>query len=302
MNFSCIARSFIRNYMFGRTRLGRSTCKKLLLPLLPQWQQVELEAGLSMYLDLSKTNHQFLFWFYEEHESSLQWAIKTLFPSKGIFIDCGANLGLMGLLAIYYRQARVVFIEPHPRLAGIIQKNLELNQFASEAKVCEVAASKEDGHAFLSIDSISDGGHSLAVPYQANGSSLSMDVKTQRLETLLRELSMDHVHFLKIDAEGYDFHVLDGLGHFLLPQNIDLIYIEMGGDYSAIWNLLLGRGYRPFAAETIYIDRLRQLQRKGDSSQFFFPIEKEGDGNLLWCGRGSTYERFLLEACRSKKN
>ena len=277
--------------MGGMTRVGRSRLKKLLLPLLPSHQILELEPGFSMELDLSKTNHEFLFWFYEEHESSLQWAIQNLLPKGGTFVDCGANLGLMGLLAIHRQQARTLFIEPHPRLVQTILKNIEINGFASEkVRVMEAAASNQDGTASLQIDSISDGGHSLG----SAGRNDSLEVKTVRLETLFGQFSIDHVDFLKIDAEGHDFQVLEGLGAFLEPQKIGMVYIEMGGDFQVSWKLLTDRGYRAFAAETIYIDRLRKLQGMRDCSQYFLPAEPSDDGNLFWCAPGSGCERFLL--------
>jgi FkbM family methyltransferase len=291
MTFPQLARGLVRNYMFQRTRVGRSTLKKLLRPLIPQHQIVELKPGLCMHLDLEKTNHDFLFWFYEEHESSLQWAIKTLLPQKGTFVDCGANLGLMGMLALHHRDARVLFIEPHPRLADVIRKNLKLNGFFSQAEVCEAASSNQDGIAKLYIDSKSDGGHSLKTPQGEDETPI--EVKTRRLEEVLQEFAFSHVHFLKIDTEGCDLESLTGIGSFLNPKNIELIYVEMGEQSQPIWDLLTGHGYRAFASDMIYIDRLRKLTRQNDVSQFFTPIEKPGDGNLLWCGVGSTHEQFL---------
>src|SRR3990167_4530307 len=111
MNFPLLARSFIRNYLFGCSRIGRSRFKKIFRPFLPSHQKVQFENGLWMDLDLEQSNQEFIFWFYEELESSLQWAIKTLLPVGGTFVDCGANAGLMGLLAIHHRKAKTVFVE-----------------------------------------------------------------------------------------------------------------------------------------------------------------------------------------------
>ena len=68
-----------------------------------------------MALDLTKSNQRGLFWFHEMTEPGLQWAIRTLLPVGGTMVDCGANAGFMGLLALHYRSARVFFIEAHPR-------------------------------------------------------------------------------------------------------------------------------------------------------------------------------------------
>jgi FkbM family methyltransferase len=265
-----------------------------LRPILSSDQTIELEPGLSLRLDLSKSNHEFLFWFHEEHESSLQWAIKSLLPKNGIFLDCGANLGLMGLLAIHHKQARALFIEPHPQLVERLKANIALNHFELKSQVFAVAASDAEGTALLYPESKSDGGHSLA----PNGTQETpFQIQTQRLEKIIKDLSLDHIDFLKIDTEGFDHQALLGLGNFLSPKHISLLYVEMCGNYQAIWDLLITQGYRPFASECIYIDRLRELRRKNDNSQFFAPIEKPGDGNLLWCPKNSPAEEFLLKTC-----
>jgi FkbM family methyltransferase len=286
----------VRNYLFKKARVGRSTFKKFLKPFLSHHQTVLLEPGFLMQLDLSKSNHEFLFWFYEEHEASLQWAIKTLLPEGGTFLDCGANLGLMGTLAIYHKNAHAIFIEPHPSLAKRLRNNLELNRFSSRATVCEVAASNKNGTAVLHLDDQSDGGHSLVWQHNTDH---EIKVKTQKLEDLLVESSIGHIDFLKIDAEGHDLQVLQGLANFLTPSKIDLIYVEMGEDSEAIWKLLTNKGYRAFASDTIYIDRLRELQKNKDESQFFSPVEETGDGNIIWCAPNSEFERILLRACGS---
>ena len=296
MNFPLFARSFIRNYMFRRGRIGRSKFKKILRFFLPQHQKVNLDPGLSMVLDFSRKNQEFIFWFYEELEPSLQWAIKTLLPMGGVFVDCGANAGLMGLLAIHGRAAKAVFIEPHPRLAETIRKNIELNQFTSNAIVWECAASSEENTASLYLNSMNDGGHTLRHPHQSETGSTVL-VKTRRLEDLFSKGTLQHIDFLKVDTEGHDFHVLTGLGSYLCVAHVDLIFVEMDGDYGKIWEMLSKRGYRPFASHKIYIDQLRRLERKKDFSCFYSPIEKPGDGNLLWCARGSCYEKVLLTAC-----
>lgn len=296
MNFSRFARRLIRNYFFQRGRMGRSTLKKLLRPMLPGDQRVELEHGFVMDLDITRSNQEFIFWFYEELESSLQWAIRTLLPVGGTLVDCGANAGLMGLLAIHHRGARVIFIEPHPRLAKSIQGNLDLNRFSRHGTVCACAASDVDGSAPLYLDSRSDGGHSLVRDNAAAGASTTR-VETRRLEGILNKLSLERVDFLKVDTEGHDFQALKGLGSLLQPGKIDLIHAEMWGDYDGLWNLLTERGYRPFVSDMIYIDQLRRLERARDASRFFAPAEKPGDGNLLWCGRNSRYEEFLIQTC-----
>ena len=49
-------------------------------------------------------------------------------------------------------------------------------------------------------------------------------IKIDRLDNILKTLEINKVDILKIDTEGYDFHVIKGLGEFI--KNINYIYFE----------------------------------------------------------------------------
>ena len=81
--------------------MWRGKAKKAFRKFLDPEQEAELMPGFKMQVDLRISQQSSIFWFLEETEPSLQWAIKHLFPLRGTFIDVGANAGLLGLLAIY---------------------------------------------------------------------------------------------------------------------------------------------------------------------------------------------------------
>ena len=284
--------------MFKRGRLWRAKMKLGFRQILDSEQVVELVPGFKMQLDLKIANQDSIFWFFEETEPALQWAIKHLFPLGGRFLDVGANVGLLGLLAIYWRQAQVVFVEPHPRLAEAIRTNLTLNDFQAKGEVLELAASDSLGEAVLNFSGPhNDGDHSLQPRPNAVG---SCKVNTNRLDTVLENLNIHFVDMIKIDAQGFDYEILLGLGDFLCPKSIALIFIEMeylDGPSQQILELLLRKGYRPFAAGSAYIDELHyldSLKHSGKIVSFFRPTDHLEGGNFLWCGRGSFFEEHLL--------
>ena len=96
-----LCRGIVRNWMRQHGRVGRSNLKRLFRQILEHQQGVELLPGLYMQLDLRQSTQDSIFWFYEEVEPALQWAIRTLLPVGGTFFDVGANVGLLGLLAIH---------------------------------------------------------------------------------------------------------------------------------------------------------------------------------------------------------
>ena len=106
-----------------KRKIGHSLFKRFLGLWLGREQEICLRSGLKLRLDLSKKAQAGIFWYDGDADVALSWAIRELVPVGGVFIDCGANCGLMGLLACQCRQAQVIFIEPHPRLARSIEAN-----------------------------------------------------------------------------------------------------------------------------------------------------------------------------------
>src|SRR6266699_1577078 len=132
--YSDFARHLFRRYRNGPITLGHSVFKRALASGLAEREEVRLRSGLRLQLDLTKGNQNTIFWQDGDIEVQLYWAIRELLPVGGVFVDCGANCGLMGLLARQYRRAKVLFVEPHPRLAQTIAANIQLNGFGASCE------------------------------------------------------------------------------------------------------------------------------------------------------------------------
>jgi FkbM family methyltransferase len=64
--------------------------------------------------------------------------------------------------------------------------------------------------------------------YDKNFNS-SEEISVMRLDTYIRENNISHINLLKIDVEGVELRVLEGLGEFLTPDFVDFIQFEYGG-------------------------------------------------------------------------
>src|SRR5208282_3111502 len=95
-SFSRFARHFYRSYRNGRIRIGHSLIRRALQQMVAKRQEIQLRSGLKMDLDLTKGNENGIFWSDGDAEVALTWAIRELLPIGGVFVDCGANCGLMG--------------------------------------------------------------------------------------------------------------------------------------------------------------------------------------------------------------
>ena len=287
-------RRFIRDYGSLTFRHGRGKIRRFLAKFMHREQLVELQPGWRMALRLKNDRKQFsqdrVFWFHEEYEPSLQWALKALLPIGGRMADVGANAGLMGFTAWYHRQAEVIFVEPHPQLAAQLQTNIDLN--GATATVINAAASDTDGQEIFCEHPTNDAGHHLLEKDGAAAEGKTFAIPTRRLDTIFRERGIAKVDFLKSDTEGHDMQVLLSLGDFLAPQKLPFLYVE--GKTPEIISLLKSRGYRAFQSRHTYIDELRRIQHSGSYARLFYPAGDEPGGDCLWCERGSEAEKLLL--------
>ena len=284
------ARRLVRSYLNCRVQFGRNTLQEIFTRGLAARQTVEIVPGLRLALDLAKSNQRTLFWFHEIAEPSLQWTIRNLLPLGGTMVDCGANAGLMGLLALHYRSARVLFIEAHPRLQETVEANLKLNGCDDRATMLRWAASDAEGEAQFYLNETHDGLHSLTVQ-----TGQSVKVRTRRLDTLFTEGVIERIDFLKIDTEGHDLTVLTGLGEHLMPARVPRVYIETGAALEPIAALMRARGYEGFSALRYPLDELWSRRRaEADGAQpRHFELLGDRAKNVLWLPTDSPEAKHL---------
>ena len=299
--FAEFARRFYRTYRNGKFRVGHSLIKSFFLMWLRQDQEVCLRSGLKLRLDLSKPNQAGIFWYDGDADAPLYWAIRELVPPGGLFIDCGANCGLMGLLACQYRSARVILIEPHPRLAKTIAANIGLNHFEKRAELVEAAISNASGQVtFYENPTGDDGTHSIHQNWGEGKKRVIGNVPCQTLKQIIEQRRLSHIDFLKIDTEGNDLAVLQGLEDHLRPAFTKLIYVEMTENGQSICKLMADGGYVGFTTSDMRgRDLARQLgdYERGGRVCFFHPLEAaSGCGhNALWCGKDSSIAGYLRD-------
>ena len=299
-SFSEFARRFYRSYRHGKIRIGHSALRKFLNLWLCREQEACLRSGVRLKLDLSKGNQAGIFWYDGDADVALTWAIRELFPVGGIFVDCGANCGLMGLLASQYRHARTIFIEPHPRLARTIAANIRLNHFETNAELIEAAASDSSGEVtFYESSSGDDGTHSIHADWQEDKRVLGK-VHCRTLQEIVNERRLPQIDFLKIDTEGNDLEALRGLAEYCRPAFTKLIYVEMTRHSEAICKLMADAGYVGFTTSDLrgrdLARRFRDYERGGRVC-FFHPAQTTSrcGHNALWCGKESLFAACLRD-------
>lgn len=130
----------------------------------------------------------------------------------------------------------VVLFEPNPKQAEVIRNSYP------QALVIEVAASDKTGSAdFLQIggdnlDAVGSSSLDLNRRKFKPGSKNVITVKTKRLDEVMSELEHLTIDVMKIDAEGYTYEILQGLGDRLKDVKVYHLETELGDGTHPVTN------------------------------------------------------------------
>lgn len=195
-------------------------------------------------------------------------------------VDVGANIGYYTLLAarLVGEQGRVWAYEPEVRNYNELSHNIALNGF-SNVEPMRVAVGDVDGVALLNVSRYDSGVHSLLVTRDSKGSRVAVTEK--RLDTLLKGQRVDLV---KVDTEGYDYHVLRGAKKLIAQNNGISIIVEYWPkvEYSRkLWALLGELGLK----HIYLIDEWAKQIYKGGEAECVNYAKRHGYGINLICSK-----------------
>lgn len=128
-----------------------------------------------------------------------------------VVVDCGGNVGIFTSLAFDMGASRVLSFEP-------FNNNFELNRKNNpNAEVFSNAVSNRTGEIIeLLYTPTGNGGHTIIsseMQREAPGhfEHKNLFVKTITLDDIITANYLDHIDFLKIDTEGSELNIIEGL-------------------------------------------------------------------------------------------
>jgi len=158
-------------------------------------------------------------------ECNGEYWLLSLLPPAPLIVDVGFNQGLFSREALRQRpQARIIGFEP----AKSMQREFAAN-FAHESRVELLPFAVSNGRGELDFCDSSDGCSRL-VGDQSSGAE-KYPVETIRLDDFAEKRGCSKIDMLKVDAEGYDLHALEGADRLLNRQAIDIFTFE----YNLTW-------------------------------------------------------------------
>ena len=184
--------------------------------------------------------------------ASIQIIIKTLKPGQ-IFINIGANIGYFTLILarIVGKEGNGYSFEPDLVNFGFLRKNIKLNGYENII-LEQCAVGDRDGMTYLYLNNKGNpGDHRTWIdksePREKN------QIKIISLDNYFKG-SDEHIDFIKIDAQGYEGKILDGMKNILTKQERLKIMMEIwpyglygcGSDPLKIASCLIHYGFHVF--------------------------------------------------------
>jgi len=145
-------------------------------------------------------------------------ACTTLGFDPSSIYDIGANVGLA---AAYFRarwpDAVIVGFEPAENEFAVAERNYAR---LGAARLFQVAVGSEDGEVAFEIHSERSGGQHIAAASTGKTSSSEegweqIQVRMRRLDAMIERCELPRPDLIKIDVEGHEVEVLEGLGKYL---------------------------------------------------------------------------------------
>jgi len=151
--------------------------------------------------------------------------LKQFFPTqeKIIILDVGANIGQSARpLANVFRSAEIHCFEPSKENYKVLTQEIrgDKNIYAYQFAVGDTSENK-----LLLLESHPTA-HRIIENNQDSG--VTELVQTITLDDFCKSHNIDRVNILKIDTEGYDLKVLQGITALLSKGSVDVIHCEAG--------------------------------------------------------------------------
>lgn len=189
--------------------------------------------------------------FFEEYETEEMADILTELSADDVFLDVGANIGIHSLFAAQVADD-VYAIEPHPVNASYLLINSDRNR--ADVAVYSCALSDESTYVGLSGPRgglLADGSaalshHDLPSKQGSGDPSNRIFVRTERGDDLIDDRGLRCPTVIKIDVEGEEERVIDGLSETLTDERCRVVYCEIHedrADYDSIVSTLKEAGF-----------------------------------------------------------
>lgn len=164
---------------------------------------------------------------FHVHEPLTTNLIKNKLKKDMTCLDIGSNIGYYAILEsnLVGVGGKVIAIEPNPTNYKYLLKNLKL-QNNKNTESYNFAASNKDGTIKFLIYETSNECMTIPDGEESKYPGEVIEVPTKKMDTFVQELNLKTVDFLRMDVEGFEYYIFEGL-KTTLERFKPLIQIEL---------------------------------------------------------------------------
>lgn len=210
--------------------------------------RVKIEDGFGFHYvaDPQDAIGRVLFWkgLHDAWESETVAIFQNYAQRSNVVLDVGANTGVYSLIACSVNDsAQVVAFEPVPRIYELFRRNLSANGYEDRCDARSMAVSNHDGEIQFHVPwtDVPTSASLHAEGFRGVGGEL-IKVPVVTLDAVASGL--DTIDLVKIDVEGFEDTVLEGMSATLKTDEPAIILeCNSDGPYNQVNSILKKNGY-----------------------------------------------------------
>jgi FkbM family methyltransferase len=263
-NFAFLILPYTRLELPGWGLLFR-TFKVGSIPHYPLWKDAPTKIirdkwnGNLIKLNLANWSERHTYFLGRYYDLDLQLAMTQILQKGDRFVDIGANIGMITLhgAALVTDSGCVDSFEPHPESCRRLQEALEMNNI-KHVRVHNLGLSDCPGKLTLSVITEHSGMATLATPSSEQKDLVSdaFEVSVVIGDSVIMQNSTP-VKLIKIDVEGFEYRVLQGLKQTLetwrpiVITEVEKEWLNRAGtNRTELFEFMSRYGYSPYGLTT----------------------------------------------------
>jgi FkbM family methyltransferase len=157
------------------------------------------------------------------------------FRRDAVFLDIGANVGRYSILAAMAGGYRTVAVEPFSVNYEILRANVDLNGLADRLTTLRAAIHDETGEGLLSYSKVEAGAADQHFAVETDQTVYGRSERTEgyRLDDLVATGAIPFPEHIKIDVDGGESRLIDGMAETLADRRLKSIRLEIRLDDEA---------------------------------------------------------------------
>lgn len=221
----------LRDYLaFKIVNIFQATFKARLMDKLPLYKEAVFCEGVFCYVsslvELRRSQREFA-------PQMMAW-LKS-FKSGEVFYDIGANIGMFSLTTakLYGNRIKVYAFEPSFSTFASLVRNIIANRFGDIIFPFSFALGNAQGLRNFNYTDIASGAsvHTLDTVTNQTGSefipAFSQQVVSYSLDEMVRNFGLSSPTHIKIDVDGGEYEIIEGMKQILYGQDIKSVMIEL---------------------------------------------------------------------------